>query len=200
MLVLVGCEESGVVRRAFAARGHEAWSNDLEPARDGDPHHLQMDVMDAIGMAPWDLIILHPVCQFMCLSGNKHYGRGMPKHHLRVFALQWTAKLWNKARARAYKGVAMENPTSVLWGHLGVKPQYVQPYQFGHTEQKKTGLALDRLPPLKETNNVYEQMMLLPKNVRERCFYMAPSETRSRDRSETYAGIADAMADQWGNL
>jgi hypothetical protein len=156
--------------------------------------------MKAIDFGPWDIIILHPECTHMCVSGNKHYGRGMPKHYLRQKAIWWTAGLWAKAKGCARKGVAMENPQSVLWKGIGVKPQYIQPWQFGHMEQKMTGLALDRLPPLIPTNNVYDQMMLLPKNIRERCFHMPPSPTRSRDRSETFRGIADAMADQWGVL
>lgn len=202
MLVLVGCEESGVVRDAFIARGHDAYSNDLVPARRGGPH-LQMDVMDALDLKPWDLIILHPECTCMCVAGNRTYGTGKPKHSERIAAVQWTLKLWFKAKSIARKGVALENPASVIFPHIRKYQgdhtiQYIQPYQFGHLEQKKTGLALDRLPPLQETDNVYAQMMALPKHQRERVFYMSPSATRSRDRSETYSGIAAAMASQWG--
>jgi len=98
------------------------------------------------------------------------------------------------------KGVALENPTGVLWNYIKVKPQYIQPYQFGHLEQKKTGLGLYKLPNLIPTNNVYEQMKLLPKNITHRVHYMPPGKTRKRDRSETYEGVANAFALQWGNL
>lgn len=204
MRVLVGCEESGVVRDAFAELGHDAWSCDLVPARNGGKHY-KMNIMKAIslhGHGWWDLIILHPVCDKMALCGNKHYGRGKPKHDERIEALRWTYNLWWEARHQS-KRVVMENPASVLFPYLkarepGTLVQYVQPYQFGHLEQKKTGLALYGVPPLVETNNVYDEMMKLPKNERERVFHMAPSPTRKRDRSTTYAGIGQAMALQWG--
>lgn len=203
MRCLIGCEESGVVRDAFAALGHDAWSNDLVPARNGGKH-LQMDVFEAMRRhGPWDLVILHPICDKMALCGNKHYGRGKSKHNERIEALEWTYDLWVEARHCARIGCVMENPASVLFPYLkerepGLTIQYVQPYQFGHMEQKKTGLAIYGVPPLVETNNVYDEMMNLPKNVRERVFFMAPSATRKRDRSTTYAGLAAAMALQWG--
>lgn len=201
MRVLVGCEESGVVRDAFAALGHDAWSCDLVPTR-AKGCHLQMDVMEAIlCYGPWGMIILHPVCDKMALCGNKHYGKGKPRHHERIEALEWTTRLWFTAMACSPR-VVMENPASVLFSHLresyGIAVQYVQPYQFGHMEQKKTGLALHGVPPLAPTKNVYDEMMELPKNERERVFFMAPSPTRKRDRSTTYSGIANAMATQWG--
>jgi len=96
--------------------------------------------------------------------------------------------------------VCFENPVGVL-RRLGgmIKPQFVQPYMFGHLEQKKTGLFLHGLPELKETKNVFGEMMQLPKNVRERLHYLPPSPDRWKIRSTTYQGIADAMATQWGN-
>ena len=103
--------------------------------------------------------------------------------------------LWEKAKANA-DYVAMENPVNVLPVRA---TQFVQPYQFGHLEQKKTGFWLHNLPPLIETNNVYEDMMKLPKNKRERLHYLPPSEDRWRIRSTTFSGIADAIADQWGS-
>jgi len=124
----------------------------------------------------------------MSVSGNKWYGKDMPKHNARLEAVQWTLKLWRLAVCKG-KRVTLENPASVIFPVLkqepGVTVQYIQPYQFGHMEQKKTG---------------YEEMMKLPKNVRERLHYMPPGPNRKRDRSVTYQGIADAFADQWGNL
>lgn len=202
MDVLIGCEESGEVRDAFLRRGHRAWSNDLVPARNGGPH-LQMDVMQALDERDWDLAILHPDCTAMAVSGNRHYGKGTPGEWERDVQVDWTLSLWEKARKRARKGVVLENPASVIFPALrarGVVVQYVHPWMFGHMEQKKTGLALDRLPLLKETNNVYEAMMALPSAERERIWRMPPGENRKRDRSKTFTGIAEALADQYGAL
>lgn len=189
MRVLVGCEESGKVRDAFIASGHDAWSNDIQPARNGGPH-LQMDVFIAMRKyGPWDIIILYPDCSAMSLSGNRWYGRGMPLEAKRRQAIIWTKRLWRQAKAIARVGCAIENPTSVLWKAIG-KPQYIQPYDFGHGETKKTGVLTDRLPSLKATNKVAGR--------EQRVWKMGPSPTRKRDRSETKQGIADAMAEQWG--
>ncbi len=196
--VLVGCEESGVVRNAFAARGWDAWSCDLEPSR-SPGKHLQCDVMEAVASRQWDLIILHPPCTALSLSGNKHYGREKRLHHLRLESLNWTKALWDLARQHG-KRACLEQPKTVAGQNLGKKSQTVDPWEHGHMEQKETWLWLWNLPPLKPTNNVYEEMMKLPKNQRERVFHMAPSETRARDRSVTYEGVAKAMASQWGNL
>ena len=189
MRVLIGCEESGVVRDAFLARGHNAWSNDLEPARHGGPH-LQMCVTKAItDHGPWDVIILHPDCSALSLSGNRWYGAGMPLHHKRLSAIGWTADLWALAKRYARVGCALENPTSVIWQRIG-RPRYYQPWQFGHGETKKTGILVDRLSELEPTSVVSGR--------EQRVWKMAPSPTRKRDRSETYQGIADAMAALWG--
>lgn len=189
MRVLIDCEESGVVRDAFAKRGHDAWSNDLIAARNGG-QHLQMCVTDAIEQhGPWDIIILHPDCSAMSLSGNRWYGVGMALHNLRLDTLNWTEALWNIAKRTARIGCAIENPTSVLWGRIG-RPQYIQPHDFGHGETKKTGILTHNLPPLVATNKVAGR--------EQRVWKMPPSETRKRDRSITYQGVADAMAEQWG--
>jgi hypothetical protein len=203
MKVLVGCEESGKVRDAFLRRGHDAWSNDLIPARNGGGPHLQMDVMQALYEDDWDLAILHPDCTSMAVSGNRYYGKGKPDHWQRLGQVQWTVELWEKAKRRAKKGVVLENPASVIFPALrarGAVIQYIHPWQHGHMEQKKTGLALDRLPPLEETNNVYEEMMKLPSKERERIWSMPPGPNRKRDRSETFDGIAEALAEQYGSL
>jgi len=199
--VLVACEYSATVRDAFKARGHNAWSCDLLPT-EIDGHHFQGDVYDAlytIGLE-WDLIIAHPPCTALAVSGNAWYGEGQPKNNERVKSVVWTKALWDRCRKEA-RYVCFENPVGVL-PRLGgfPKPQYIQPYQFGHKEQKKTGLFLHNLPELKETNNVYGEMMELPKKERERIHYLPPSADRWKIRSKTYKGIADAMAEQWGAL
>ena len=195
MRILVACESSGTVREAFRALGHEAYSNDLLPADDGSPHHYQCDAREAIGAyGHWDLIIMHPPCTALAVSGNAHYGANKPKHAERLKAIGWTLELWELAKRHADR-VCMENPVGVL----PVKPtQYVQPYQFGHSESKKTGLWLHNLPPLK------------PRVIVEKpaCGYwdnqtpsgqnkLGPSADRWKIRSKTYEGIASAMADQW---
>lgn len=201
MRVLVGCEESGVVRDAFLRRGHNAWSNDLVPARNGGPH-LQMDVMQAVPLG-WDIIILHPDCTAMAVSGNRTYGRNKPDHWERIAQVEWTMGLWGLAKQYARLGVVLENPASVIFPKLkaaGALVQYIHPWQFGHPEQKKTGLALHNLPKLVETDNVYETMMTLPLRERERVFHMPPGPNRKRDRSTTYHGVAEALAEQYGAL
>lgn len=193
--VLVGCEESQVVTKVFRDRGHEAYSCDLVETRGNPDWHIQQDVMNLLTHNQhWDLIILHPDCTAMAVSGNRWYGKGMPLHAKRIVAVNWTVKLWLKAYEVCPR-VALENPASVIFPELrklGAITQYIQPHQFGHGETKKTGLALYGLPELIPTNHVDGR--------EQRIWRMAPSPTRKRDRSETYQGIADAMADQWGDI
>lgn len=192
MKVLVACEYSGTVRDAFIARGHDAISCDLLPTDKPGPH-IQGDCVEAIRSAQWDLIIMHPRCTAL----NSTYGEGQPKYNDRLAAVEWTLRLWSLATMHADR-VAMENHAGVLPRLAGIKcNQYVQPYMFGHMEQKKTRLWLHNLPPLVETDNVYQAMMDLPKRERERLHYLPPSPDRWKIRSTTYQGIADAMADQW---
>ncbi len=194
MRILVGCEFSGTVRRAFRRRGHDAVSCDILPTEDNGPH-LQMDIFKAILYeGPWDMILLFPECRYMALCGNASWA-GTPE---RTEALRWTECLW-KTSIREAGSVALENPASVLWGRIG-KPQYVHPWQFGHRQMKKTGLLLHNLPGLVST-----KMVGPPPPLRERdrpkwekLHYMGPSETRSLDRSRFFPGIAKAMAQQWG--
>jgi site-specific DNA-cytosine methylase len=186
-MVLVACEYSGVVREAFAARGHDAWSNDVLPSEQPG-NHIQGDCNEAIASREWDLIVMHPPCTALAVSGNRWYGEGMPRNDERRAAIEWTVNLWNTARKMTPR-VCMENPVGVL----PVKAsQYVQPWQFGHGETKKTGLWLHNLPPLVPTNVVEGR--------ENRVWRMPPSPTRGLERSRTYLGIADAMADQWGGL
>jgi len=198
--VLVACEMSGVVRDAFLRRGHDAWSNDLQP--NDHPNHLQMDCLQAIQMQDWDIIIMHPPCDCLALSGNRWYGRGTAGYHKRVEAVEWTAKLWRLA-LRQGRRVALENPTSVIFPILKRDHivQYVQPWQFGHQEKKKTGFALHNLSPLEPTNILEVPMKGTPEDLEwQKVWRMAPSAERKNARSKTYEGIAEAMADQWGEL
>lgn len=197
----MGCEESGVGRRAFQERGHECWSNDIKPARDGSDWHRQGDIMAVLGIEPdgeYDLGILHPDCTKVCVAGNATHAGTQG----RADQVEWIVRLSDLAKLKC-KRVCIENPASVIFPvlrKLGFAIQYVQPWQHGHMEQKKTGLALFNLPLLAETNNVHAAMMELPKCRRERIHYMSPGQNRKRDRSESFSGILNAMADQWGVL
>ena len=186
--ILVGCEESQTVTKAFRDAGYEAFSCDLQPTRGNPEWHYQQDIMEVIPLRRWALIILHPDCTAMAVSGNRWYGWEMPMHHKRVSAIVWTLKLWDLAKKHSPK-VVLENPVSVLFKHLP-NVQYIQPWQFGHGETKKTGLALHGLEPLKPTNIVEGR--------EQRIWKMPPSETRKRDRSKTFDGIAKAFVEQWG--
>jgi len=196
MKVLIGCEYSGTVRDAFIKLGHDAISCDLLPTDSPGPHY-QGDINDVLHEL-WDLIIVHPPCTALAVSGNSTYGEGRGKYHKRLESVEWTRSPWDKCCTLS-DFVCFENPVGVLQRLGGFpKPQYIQPYQFGHLEQKKTGLFLHNLPNLKETNNVYNEMMKLPKRERERLHYLPPSPDRWKIRSTTYQSIADAMAKQWG--
>lgn len=196
MKVLISCEFSGVVRDAFAERGHDAWSCDLLPSERGGKHY-QCDILDAINDRQWDFIGLHLPCTCIALCGNSTYGRGMKKFKQRLESIKWTQDIWIKAISVCDK-VYFENPKNVMGIFIGKRTQAIQPYQFGHLEQKETWLWLHGLPKLVETNNVYNEMMKLPKKDRERIHYMGASKTRGHERSRTFEGIAKAMASQWG--
>ena len=186
MNVLVGCETSGKVREAFRAMGHDAWSCDLLPADDNSDYHYEGDIYEAMNLIPdWDLIVMHPPCTALCVSGNRHYGEGKPKHLERLKSIAWTTQLWIDACSKA-KAVCMENP-------IGVLPfsctQVIQPWQYGHGETKATCLWLHNLPLLEPTDVVEGRD--------DRIHKLPPSADRWKLRSETYQGIADAMGSQW---
>lgn len=191
MKIIIGCERSGRVREAFRKLGHDAWSCDLEPADDNSKYHIQDDILKHLNEG-WDLGIFHPTRTALCVSGNGTYAKGNEKYHERLTAIKWTENLWQKACSKIKK-VAFENPVGVLstCSNLGNATQYIQPWQFGHGETKKTGLWLHNLPKLKPTNIVEGRD--------QKIWKMAPSDKRSLLRSLTYQGIADAMAAQWGN-
>lgn len=159
-------------------------------------HNIQGDILGALGMG-WDLIMMHLPCTAIALCGNATYGRGMQKHTERLAAVEWTATVWRKAISVCSR-VGFENPKNVMGPVIGKRTQVIQPYEFGHLERKETWLWLHGLPPLVPTDNVYGAMMKLPKKERERLHYMSPSENRGHERSRTFQGIANAMAEQWG--
>lgn len=174
MNILVGCEESQVVTRSFRNAGFEAFSCDLKSTRGNPDWHLQMDIKRAIGLDCWKLIILHPDCTAMAISGNRWYGKGTKHHTDRLKAIIWTLDLWIRAIESCEK-VVLENPKSVIFPLLP-NVQYVQPWMFGHTENKETGFAIHGLPQLKETDNVKRIVDTLPKSETDKVHRMPPSK------------------------
>ena len=203
MSILIGCEASQTITKKFREAGFEAYSCDVLPTRGNPRWHYQYDIKYVIqNDSPWELIILHPDCTYMAVCNNRQAAKGKMNHTLRLRDVEWTVDLWELAKQHSEK-VALENPASVIFPHLrerGANVQYVQPHQFGHMEQKKTGLALHNLPELTPTNDVYAEMMKLPVSESERIWHMPPGPNRKRDRSVTYDGIADAIVDQWGKV
>lgn len=193
MRVLVACEFSGTVRGAFMAKGHDAWSCDLLPSeRPGN--HIIADIEDVLDDG-WDIMIAHPPCTYLCSSGL-HWNKRRPERAKHTEeAIQFVLKLM----AAPIECVALENPIGCLSSRYRKPDQIIQPWQFGHPESKATCLWLKGLPLLTSTD-------ILPLPVGGRWDNqtpsgqnkLGPSSTRSQDRSRTYAGIAEAMARQWG--
>ena len=193
MNVLIGCEESGIVCEAFRKRGHNAWSCDILPSRKSVPH-LQGDLLNFLYLG-WDLAIFFPPCDYLCSSGlfwnHKIPGRADQTER----ALRFVSVLLNAPIPR----IAVENPKGCIGTRIKPASQRIQPWQFGHREAKETFLWLKNLAPLQPTK-------IIPKPA---CGYwdnqtpseqnkLGPSADRKRLRSQTYQGIADAMAEQWG--
>ena len=194
--VLVACEYSGRVREAFAKLGHYAMSCDFLPT-ELPGNHYQGDVRDILH-DNWDLLIAHPPCTYLTNAGVKH----LYTDPARWEKLDEAAAFFKLLLDAPIEKKCIENP--IMHGHAkerigGIKQsQIIHPWMFGHAESKATCLWLNGLEPLKPTNNVKEEMMLLPKNQRERLHYLPPSPDRWKERSRTYPGIANAMASQWG--
>jgi hypothetical protein len=199
MRVLVACEYSGAVRRAFAARGHHVVSCDLLPAEDGSAGHYQGDVADLLD-GGWDLMICHPPCTYLTNSGVVW----LHKDPTRWQKLDEGAALFRLLLSAPVPRIAVENPIMHKYAKERIgnlrQSQVIQPWMFGHMEQKATCLWLKNLPLLTPTNNVRAPMMELPKHQRERMHYLSPGPDRWKERSRTYSGIAEAMAEQWGAL
>lgn len=196
MRVLVACEFSGIVREAFKGRGHEAWSCDLLPTEIPGPHY-QGPVQDLL-QYKWDLIIAHPPCTYLCNSGVQWLHKDPERWH----KMRDGAQFFKLFTAVECPRVAIENPIMHKYAVEIIgrrQSQIIQPYHFGHLERKATCLWLKGLPKLVATRDVYDSMMRLPKRERERLHYLPPSPERQKLRSTTFAGIADAMAEQWGS-
>lgn len=197
MNVLIACEFSGIVRDAFIKKGHNAVSCDLLPTEKPGPH-IQIDIrempfirqnsmdLEIINQRPeweWNLIIAHPPCTHLAVSGAKHFWY---KQKEQAEAIAFFMMFINAPIQK----ICVENPISIMSTRYRKPDQYIQPWQFGHGETKKTCLWLKGLPPLKPTNIVSGREARIHK--------MSPGPQRAKLRSTTYQGIADAMAEQWG--
>jgi len=214
MKVLVACEYSGVVRDEFIKKGHEATSCDILPSDSDLGEHYQGDVKDIL-QQDWDLMIAHPPCTYLTVTGNRWFyhpedkdlpidkRRPHPKHpnrrQLQEQALDFVKLLLNAPINK----IALENPVGVISTRITKPQQIIQPYMFGHVESKKTCLWLKNLPLLEPTNVVHQEQRVvyasgktMPKWYAD--LWSLPPNEREKARSKTFVGIAKAMADQWG--
>ena len=180
MRVLVACEYSGRVRDAFLRRGHDALSCDLLPTETPGPHY-QGDVRAILGDG-WDLLIAHPPCTHLAVSGARWF---KDKIQEQAEALNFVRLMLDAP----IKRIALENPISIISSRIRKPDQIIQPWQFGHGETKATCLWLKGLPLLQPTSIVEGREAIVHR--------IPPSPDRWKNRSRTYEGIAEAMAEQW---
>ena len=195
MKVLIGCEESGKMRDAFIAAGHDAISCDLSPTRSPGPH-IEGDIMQ-LREEHFDLGIFHPVCKYLANSGVRH---------LHTDIARWPKLFEAAAFFNAMKGfncdrIAIENPIPHKYAKalIGDYTQCVQPHWFGDMRTKATCWWLYGLPELYKTNDVKQQMLALPKSESHACHYASPGPERERIRSESHPGMCAAIAEQWAH-
>jgi len=195
--VLIACECSGTVRDAFMAKGHNAWSCDIQPDDTGGLFHITGCAIEALKAEDWDLVIAHPPCTYLSVSGL-HWNKRRPERaELTKKAIDFFMQ-FTELECK----YAIENPVCCISSHWRKPDQIIQPYEYGHDASKKTCLWLNGLPKLKPTK------MIEPRMVNSKARWanqtdsgqnnLAPSPERAKLRSKTYQGIADAMADQWG--
>lgn len=183
MKVLIACEYSGTVREAFSKLGHDVWSCDiLETEIPGN--HLQCDVREILSDG-WDMMIAHPPCTHLAVSGARWFKY---KQKEQAEALEFVRLLLDAPIEK----IALENPISIISSHIRKPDQIIQPWQYGHGETKATCLWLQNLPKLQSTNIVEGR--------EQRIWKMPPGENRWKERSRTFEGIAQAMANQWGSV
>lgn len=209
MNILIACEESQEVCRAFREKGHEAYSCDIVECSGGHPEwHIKGNCLPIIGGGCtfvtcdgrqhvidglWDILIAHPPCTYLTVSGNRWFGEsygtnGKARYIERVGAIDFFMRFVLCSAKR----IAIENPIGIMSSVYRKPDQIIQPWQFGHGETKATCLWLKNLPLLIPTNIVEGR--------EQRVFKMPPSPDREKLRSKTYTGIARAMADQWGKI
>lgn len=223
MKVLVACEYSGIVRDAFIRKGHDAMSCDLLPTETPGPHH-QGDVFD-LDLSRFDLAIFHPPCTYLCASGMHWTSRGLRDPKLTEDAVAFVEAIMSapvgKIAVENPKGCISTRIDATKYGfHSRKATQYIQPYEFGHDASKSTGLWLKNLPPLRPTRMIPGRLVCCGNEIGELetcgvCMgerkprrvwanqtnsgqnKLGPSKDRWKERSKTYQGIANAMADQW---
>jgi hypothetical protein len=208
--ILVACEESQRVCKAFRDKGHIAFSCDIiDPSGGHDEWHIKQDVLPLLSnnvtfetldgfthfVKEWDLLIAFPPCTHLCSSGQRWFYEGYKDYSLQRTASEFFMKFINSNIRR----ICVENPVGVMSTLYRRPDQYIQPYEYGHPETKKTCLWLKNLPKLKPTNNVYNEMLSLPLKQRNRIHWLS-GKNRSKERSKTYIGVAEAMAEQWSNI
>jgi hypothetical protein len=200
--VLIACEYSGAVRDAFLSLGHDAISCDLLPTDSPGPHY-QGDIFDIINDG-FDLMIAHPPCTYLTNAGVTWlYNKDKSRNERRWDNMRDGAEFFKQLLNAPIPLICVENPIMHKYAKeiIGVnQSQLIQPWMFGHPESKATCLWLKGLSPLKETNNVKEKFLSLPKKEAQRLHYLPPSRDRWKIRSTTFKGIADAMAKQWGAI
>jgi len=185
MRILIACEFSGTVKRAFRKNGHNAWSCDLLPQNGSSEYHFHGNVKQWI-YNDWDMMIAFPPCTHLSSSGARWF-KEKQEDGRQQSAIDFFMYLANQPIPK----IAIENPIGIMSTHYRKPDQIIHPWQFGHGETKSTCLWLKGLPKLKPTNIVKGRVARIHK--------MPPSKNRGLLRSITYQGIADAMADQWGN-
>jgi hypothetical protein len=198
MKVLIACEFSGTVRDAFSKLGHDAWSCDLEPTQT-EGNHYQGDMFDIVNNG-WDLIIAHPPCTHLAVSGARHFEKKRADGRQ-----QQGIDFFMRVANIDVPKLAVENPIGIMSTLYRKPEQIIQPYEYGHGTTKATCLWLKGLPLLKPTNIVDKgEVVTFASGKRmSKWFYESshlPPKERERMRNKTFQGIADAMADQWGNL
>lgn len=185
MKILIACEYSGIVRDAFIAAGHDAWSCDLLPTERPGPH-FKVGIKTVLARVnDWDLMIAHPPCTHLAVSGARHFPAKIADGRQQE-ALEFVQLLLDAPIPK----IALENPISIISSKIRKPDQIIQPWMFGHGETKATCLWLKGLPKLQPTNIVEGREARIHK--------MPPSPDRWKDRSRTFVGIASAMAEQWG--
>ena len=192
MKVLVACEYSGIVRDAFAAKGHDAWSCDILPT-ESPGNHFQGDILEHLEKG-WDLMIAHPPCTYLSNAGARFlYPKGKlnkDRYKLGLKAKKFFMQLYNAPIDK----ICVENPISSKIFALPKYSQIIQPYEYGHPIQKRTCLWLKNLPELKPTNIIFErQSTKIPGN-----WFNKGGKDRQKNRSKFFDGFAKAMVDQWG--
>lgn len=199
--ILIGCEESGEIRRAFRELGFDAWSCDILPSSDNSEFHLQMDIFEAIKLHPWTLAIFHPPCTFLSVSGarwmyNKDGSVNQERKENQEKALDFVRKLMDSN----IEHIAIENPISVISSKIRKPDQVIQPWWFGESQKKATCLWLKNLPLLVPTNKLTPPPPGSPEDKEWSAIHRCPpGEDRAKIRSKTFPGIAKAIAQQYGD-